>query len=99
MTLGKVVGTVVATQKDQGLAGYKLQIVQTLDLPSMQPKNSFVVAIDAGGAGEGEVVLCCSGSSARMTSTTENRPVDAVIVAIIDTAEIEGKTVYQKSDD
>ena len=96
MTLGKVVGTVVATQKDHGLEGFKLQIVQTLDMPSFTPKDSFVVAVDAVGAGDGEVVLCCSGSSARMTGTTENRPVDAVIVAIIDTAEIEGSAVYQK---
>lgn len=96
MTLGKVVGTVVATQKDHGLHGFKLQIVQTLDLPSLKPKESFVVAVDAVGAGEGEIVLCCSGSSARMTGATENRPVDAVIVAIIDAAEVEGKTVYQK---
>ncbi len=96
MTLGEVVGTVVATQKDHGLNGFKLQIVQTLDLPSLQPKESFVVAVDAVGAGDGEVVLCCSGSSARMTGTTENRPVDAVIVAIIDTAEVEGTAVYQK---
>ncbi len=96
MTLGKVVGTVVATQKDSGLDGFKLQIVQTLDLPSLEPKASFVVAVDAVGAGDGEVVLCCSGSSARMTSATENRPVDAVIVAIIDAAEIEGEAIYRK---
>ncbi len=96
MTLGKVVGTVVATQKDSGLDGFKLQIVQTLDLPSLEPKASFVVAVDAVGAGDGEVVLCCSGSSARMTSATENRPVDAVIVAIIDAAEIDGEAVYRK---
>ena len=96
MTLGKVVGTVVATQKDSGLDGFKLQIVQTLDLPSLEPKASFVVAVDAVGAGDGEVVLCCSGSSARMTSATENRPVDAVIVAIVDAAEIDGESVYRK---
>ena len=96
MTLGKVVGTVVATQKDSGLDGFKLQIVQTLDLPSLEPKASFVVAVDAVGAGDGEVVLCCSGSSARMTSATENRPVDAVIVAIIDAAEVDGEAVYRK---
>ena len=96
MTLGKVVGTVVATQKDSGLDGFKLQIVQTLGLPSLEPKASFVVAVDAVGAGDGEVVLCCNGSSARMTSATENRPVDAVIVAIIDAAEIEGEAIYRK---
>ncbi len=66
-------------------------------MPSMAPKSSFLVAVDAVGAGDGEIVLCCGGSSARLTTTTENRPVDAVIVAIVDTAEIEGQAVYQKS--
>lgn len=98
MILCKVVGTVVATQKDHGLDGFKLQIVQTLDMPTMASKSSFMVAVDAVGAGDGEVVLCCSGSSARMTAVTENRPVDAVIVAIVDVAEIEGKAVYRKSE-
>ena len=96
MIMGKVVGTVVATQKDSGLEGYKLQIVQNLELPSMSPKDTFLVAVDGVGAGKGEVVLCCSGSSARMTSTTENRPVDAVIMAIVDSAEVEGQEVYRK---
>lgn len=96
MTLGRVVGTVVATQKDPGLTGFKLQIVQNVDMSTMEPASGFVVAVDAVGAGEGEMVLCCSGSSARMTGTTEERPVDAVIVAIVDSAELNGKTVYEK---
>ena len=97
MIMGKVVGTVVATQKDSGLEGFKLQIVQSLDMPTMAPKDSFLVAVDAVGAGRDEIVLCCSGSSARLTSATENRPVDAVIVAIVDAAEMEGKAIYSKS--
>lgn len=96
MTLGRVVGTVVATQKDPGLAGFKLQIVQNVDITTMEPSSGFVVAVDSVGAGEGELVLCCSGSSARMTGTTEERPVDAVIVAIVDSAEMGGKRVYEK---
>lgn len=97
MTLGRVVGTVVATRKDPGLTGFKLLIVQTIDLTTMEPSSGFVVAVDTMGAGEGEMVLCCSGSSARMTGTTEERPVDAVIVAIVDTTELNGKLVYDKS--
>lgn len=96
MTLGRVVGTVVATQKDPGLQGFKLQIVQNVDMETMEPVSGFVVAVDAVGAGEGEMVLCCGGSSARMTGTTEERPVDAVIVAIVDSAELGGKLVYEK---
>ncbi len=97
MILGKVVGTVVATQKAPGLEGFKLQIVQTLDLTAMQETENFVVAVDAVGAGEGEVVLYCSGSSARMTESTEERPVDAVIVAIVDSTEVNGEIVYNKA--
>ena len=96
MTLGRVVGTVVATQKDPGLQGFKLQIVQNVDMETMEPGSGFVVAVDAVGAGEGEMVLCCGGSSARMTGTTEERPVDAVVVAIVDSAELRGKLVYEK---
>ncbi len=96
MIMGKVVGTIVATQKDSGLEGYKLQIVQSLELPSMSLKDTFLVAVDSVGAGKDEIVLCCSGSSARMTDTTENRPVDAVIVAIVDSAEVEGQEIYRK---
>ncbi len=96
MTLGRVVGTVVATQKDPGLTGFKLQVVQNVDIETMEPASGFVVAVDAVGAGEGEMVLCCSGSSARMTGTTEERPVDAVIVAIVDSTELNGTSVYEK---
>jgi microcompartment protein CcmK/EutM len=96
MTLGRVVGTVVATQKDPGLTGFKLQIVQNVDMTTMEPVSGFVVAVDAVGAGEGEMVLCCAGSSARMTDTTAERPVDSVIVAIVDTTELNGQCVYEK---
>ena len=99
MTLGRVAGTVVATQKDPGLTGFKLQIVQNVDIETIEPASGFVVAVDAGGAGEGELVMCCSGSSARMTDSTENSPVDAVIVAIVDSTELGGTLVYEKSKD
>ncbi|MDA0747536.1 MAG: EutN/CcmL family microcompartment protein [bacterium] len=97
MIMGKVVGTVVATQKDSGLDGFKLQIVQSLDIQTQEAKQNFLVAVDAVGAGKDEIVLCTSGSSARMTTATENRPVDAVIVAIVDTVEVEGEIVYRKN--
>ena len=96
MTIGKVVGTIVATQKDSGLDGFKIQIVQSVYLPTGEPRDDFLIAVDGVGAGSGEYVLCTSGSSARMTSATENRPVDSVIVAIVDFFEVEGKEIYRK---
>jgi microcompartment protein CcmK/EutM len=94
--LGKVVGTVVSTRKEEALIGLKLLVVRELDI-DLKPKSSFVVAVDAVGAGNGEVVLYASGSSARLTEASREKPVDAVIMGIVDTLEIQGKEVYQKS--
>ncbi len=96
MNLGKVVGTVVATQKNEKLSGTKLLVVKQIDLDGKET-GAFVVAIDAVGAGPGEVVLYASGSSARQTTLTENRPADAVIMAIVDSVEVGGELVYEKS--
>ena len=98
MIMGKVVGTVVATQKDKGLEGFKLLVIQSVDTHTLEPENTFLVAVDAVGAGEGEIVLCTSGSSARMTGPTQDRPVDAVVIAIVDSVEMEGSTIFRKSD-
>ena len=86
MVLGKVIGNVWATRKDQKLTGLKLLIVRSVDL-DYKEKETFVVAADSVGAGVGEIVLYCTGSSARQTEATENRPVDAVIMAIVDKLE------------
>jgi microcompartment protein CcmK/EutM len=88
VVLGKVIGNVWATRKDDKLTGLKLMIVRNVDL-DYKEKDTFVVAADSVGAGVGEMVLYCTGSSARQTNVTENRPVDAVIMAIIDKLEIE----------
>jgi microcompartment protein CcmK/EutM len=95
MNLGKVVGTVVSTRKDEKLLGTKLQVVKQIDLDCHET-GSFVVAVDAVGAGPGEVVLYASGSSARQTPITQDRPADAVIMAIVDALEIDGTIVYNK---
>ncbi|WP_456428566.1 EutN/CcmL family microcompartment protein [Rhodocaloribacter sp.] len=87
MTLGKVVGTVWATRKDEQLIGMKLQIVQQVGL-DLALKDSFVVAVDSVGAGVGEIVLYATGSSARQTELTRNKPVDAVITAIVDKLDV-----------
>ena len=95
MTLGKVVGTVVATRKEQTLDGLRFMVVRHVDAEG-QETGGFVVAADAVGAGPGELVLVASGSSARQTQATNNRPVDAVIMAIVDTWEIGRETKYKK---
>lgn len=87
MILGKVVGTVWATRKDEELVGMKFQIVKHLDL-DYKLKDSFVVAVDTVQAGVGDVVLMCSGSSARQTALTKNKPVDAVIMAVVDKIDV-----------
>ena len=95
MNLGKVVGTVVSTRKDEKLVGTKLLVVRQIDLDGKET-GAFVVAVDAVGAGPGEVVLYASGSSARQTTVTQDRPADAVIMAIVDSIEVGGEAVYTK---
>jgi microcompartment protein CcmK/EutM len=85
--LGKVIGTVWSTKKDENLVGAKFLIVKQLDL-NFNEKENFVVAVDSVGAGEGEVVLVATGSSSRQTEFTKNKPVDAVIMAIVDKLDI-----------
>ncbi|MCD6384317.1 EutN/CcmL family microcompartment protein [Candidatus Sumerlaeota bacterium] len=95
MLMGKVVGTVVSTQKDEGLMGFKLLIVQSVGL-DMKLLSSYVVAADAVGAGMGELVIVVRGSSARMCQQTLQKPVDAAIIAIVDSLEYQGKIIYRK---
>lgn len=95
MLLGKVSGTVVSTRKEPKMEGLKLQVLEILDVQGKPTKN-YVVAVDAVGAGVGEVVLYASGSSARQTDITNNKPCDAVIMAIVDTWNIGDKTIYEK---
>ncbi|HEY8209654.1 MAG TPA: EutN/CcmL family microcompartment protein [Myxococcaceae bacterium] len=96
MLLGKVVGTVVATRKEEEIEGLRLLVVRGLDLEG-KPTSTVVVAVDAVGAGVGEVVLYASGSSARQTKVTKDRPVDATIMAIVDEIEVGGTLKYVKS--
>ena len=95
MLVVKVVGNVVASQKVDGIVGHKLLLVQPLD-PKGAPKGNPLVATDAVGAGPGEWALVCQGSSARMTPVSEGRPVDAVVIGIIDQVMFENEEVYRK---
>lgn len=96
MLLAKVVGTVVATRKEQSLDGLKFLLLRTIDAEG-EPSGPSVVAADAVGAGVGEVVMYASGSSARQTVMTDKRPVDAVVMAIVDQWEVGGETKYKKN--
>ena len=87
MILGKVFGTIWATRKDEAMVGMKLQIVKHVDL-DYKLKDSFVVAVDTVQAGIGDIVLVASGSSARQTAITKNKPIDAVIMAVVDKLDI-----------
>lgn len=87
MYIAKVIGVVVATTKDKGLMGKKLLIVQPLDL-KYNPIGNCEVAIDSVGAGNGEIVLVATGSSARQIFENQKSPIDRSIVAIIDNIEV-----------
>jgi microcompartment protein CcmK/EutM len=87
MILAKVVGTVVATRKDERLVASKLLVARPLD-PSGKPDGNYLVAIDTVDAGHGETVLIVSGSSARMAAGLKDCPVDAAIVGIVDTIDV-----------
>jgi ethanolamine utilization protein EutN/carbon dioxide concentrating mechanism protein CcmL len=95
MVLAKVVGTVVATRKEESMEGLRFMLLQQVDLDG-KPKDAFVVAADAVGSGVGEIVLYATGSSARQTVRTDRRPCDAVIMAIVDSWEVAGKVKYKK---
>ena len=95
MLLGRVTGTVVASQKEPLMEGLTFLLVRQLGVDNREGQG-YVVAVDAVGAGVGEVVMYASGSSARQTGVTQNRPCDAVVMAIVDTWEVNGETVYVK---
>jgi ethanolamine utilization protein EutN/carbon dioxide concentrating mechanism protein CcmL len=97
MILAKVVGTLVSTQKEQSMDGLKFLILQQVDLNG-KANGGFVVAADAVNAGTGEMVLYASGSSARQTVQTDKRPCDAVVMAIVDNWEVDGKFKYKKGE-
>jgi microcompartment protein CcmK/EutM len=91
MKLGRIVGTVVASRKDPSLDSLKLLVVVNLST-TLEREGGYVVAVDSVGAGVGEVILYATGSSARQTAVTKDRPVDAVIMAIVDSFDIEGRS-------
>jgi microcompartment protein CcmK/EutM len=95
MLLGKVVGTLVASRKDEKLEGFKFLVVKRLNIEN-EETGEYVVAADAVQAGVGDVVLYATGSSARQTVMTDKKPCDAVLMAVVDTWEVQGEVKYQK---
>ncbi len=95
MLLGRIAGTVVASRKEPLMEGWRLLVVQQLGVDN-KPTGGYVIGVDTVGAGVGEIVLYASGSSARQTEVTRDRPCDAVIMAIVDTWEVGGSEVYHK---
>lgn len=96
MLIARVVGSAISTMKEDRLKGLKLLVVREATVDN-QLVGKPIVAIDAVGAGEGELVLIAQGSSARQTRQTRDTPVDAVIMAILDSLEVEGKVTFRKA--
>ena len=95
MLLGKVVGTLVATHKDEKLEGFKFLVVKRIGIEN-EDAGGYLIAADAVQAGVGDVVMYATGSSARQTTLTDKRPCDAVCMALVDTWEVDGEVKYQK---
>jgi ethanolamine utilization protein EutN len=99
MFLAKVEGSVVSTKKDPSMSGRKLLLVRPLlvddkDPTRFKPGSNTIIAVDSVGAGEGEMVMFCQGSSARLAPNLKDAPVDAVIIGIVDTVDVFGKTIF-----
>jgi microcompartment protein CcmK/EutM len=95
MQLARVVGTVVATRKEESIQGIKLLVVRPLDEEGRESGNAIVSA-DAVGAGPDEIVLIAAGSSARQTVVTDKRPIDSVVMAIVDSWYVGDAVKYKK---
>jgi ethanolamine utilization protein EutN len=95
MLIARVTGLVVATMKHESLVGSKLLIVRETDVAG-KSVGKPMVAVDAVDAGEGDLVLVTQGSGARQTNITLDRPVDHIIMAIVDTLQSNGEVTFRK---
>ena len=101
MFVAKVTGSMIATQKVDSMVGQRLLVVEPYRLDAktrdrLVTTGRTFVAVDTVGAGEGEFVLICQGSSARLTPETKNLPVDTVVIGIVDSVHIDRGCVYAK---
>jgi ethanolamine utilization protein EutN len=104
MFLARVEGAVVSTKKDPSMIGRKLlmlrpMLVDDQDPTRFRPGVNTIIAVDSVGAGEGEMVMFCQGSSARLAPNLKDAPVDAVVIGIVDTVEVLGKTIFSAHDE
>ena len=104
MFLARVIGSVVSTKKDEAMTGRKLLLIRPMLIDGDNPKafksgQNTIVAVDTVGAGKGDLVMFCQGSSARQASNLKALPVDAAITAMVDSVEVEGNTVYRAKED
>jgi microcompartment protein CcmK/EutM len=97
MLVGRVIGNVVSTNKARALTGAKLLIVQPVALGTLEPKPDYVVCVDDVGAGEGDLVFCAYGSSARQSDTSAQFASDYSIYGIVDSIDMRGGRVYDKA--
>jgi ethanolamine utilization protein EutN len=103
MFLAKITGSLVSTQKVEALVGQKLLLVEPLrvdekDQKSLKPTGRSFVVVDTVGAGEGDVVLIVQGSSARFTAGTKELPIDAAIIGIVDTVQVQTTTIFKAGE-
>lgn len=103
MFLGRITGSIVATQKVESMVGQKLLVVEPLrvneqDQSNLQPTGRTFIVVDTVGAGEGEIVLCVQGSSARFTPETKTLPVDAAVVGIVDRVSLGTQSIYSATE-
>lgn len=103
MFLAKITGSLVSTQKVEALIGQKLLLVEPLrvdekDQKSLKPTGRSFVVVDTVGAGEGDVVLIVQGSSARFTAGTKELPIDAAIIGIVDTVQVQATTIFRAGE-
>lgn len=102
MFIARVTGSMVATQKVASLVGHKLLLVEPYRVEEttgerLVPTGRSFVAVDTLGAGVGEMVLVCQGSSARLTPETEKLPIDAVVIGLVDTVDVGGKVIFKSN--
>ena len=97
MLVGRVTGNVVSTNKSESLRGAKMLIVQPVDLVTLELKNDYVICIDDVGAGEGDLVFCAYGSSARQSDTSKKIASDYSIYGIVDYIDMRGMRTYDKA--
>jgi ethanolamine utilization protein EutN len=98
MFLARVIGAVVSTKKDEAMRGRKLLLLRPMLVDESNPAQfrpgaNTIVAVDTLGAGNGDLVLFCQGSSARQAAGMKSLPVDAAVVGLVDTVEVLGKKI------